>query len=259
MQVKVLGCQGGSAPARHLPGLLVDDTVLLEAGSVTATLDLADQFKIQHVLLSHAHLDHIGGLAYLADNQCCYRASSGNGHGRTLTVSSIAPVLDDLHAHFFNERIWPDFSAIPTVADPVLRLSVLKPGQPHLIGDRLTVVPILVDHTVPASGFIVHDGDSALVFSGDTGPTERLWEVARSLGDVRAIIVETSFPNRLDRLAEVSGHLTPARLARELDKMPNCPVWVYHIKPLFYDETADELAALDSHVRVLTDGEIQVL
>ena len=97
------------------------------------------------------------------------------------------------------------------------------------------------------------------MFSGDTGPTERLWEVARDLGNVRAIIVETSFPNRLEGLAAVSGHLTPARLARELDKMPPCPVWVYHIKPMFYDETVEELARLDGCVRVLTDGEIQVL
>ena len=97
------------------------------------------------------------------------------------------------------------------------------------------------------------------VFSGDTGPTDRLWELARALGDVRAIIVETSFPDRLEALASVSGHLTPSLLARELDKMPPCPVWVYHIKPMFYDETVDQLDQLDGHVRVLRDGEIHQL
>ena len=193
----------------------------------------------------------------MADNRACHRISSGNG--QTLAVSSIAPVVDDMRAHFFNERIWPDFSAIPTAEDPVLRLRRLEPDEPSPVGPHLTAIPVLVDHTVPACGFIVHDGASALVFSGDTGPTKRLWEVARDLGNVRAIIVETSFPNRLERLAEVSGHLTPAGLARELDRMPPCPVWVYHIKPMFYDETVDELAKLDGAVRVLTDGEIQVL
>ena len=257
MRLTVLGCQGGSTPARHLPGLLLDGTVLLEAGSVTSTLGLAEQLEIRHVLLSHAHLDHIGGLAYLADNRGCHRMSSGNG--QTLAVSTIAPVMEDMRAHFFNERIWPDFSTIPTAEDPVLRLHTLRPDEPNRIGERLTVIPIIVNHTVPTTGFIVHDGVSALVFSGDTGPTERLWEVARNLRGVRAIIVETSFPNRLDRLAELSGHLTPARLARELDKMPPCPVWVYHIKPMFYDETVDELDRLDGRVRVLRDGEIQVL
>jgi glyoxylase-like metal-dependent hydrolase (beta-lactamase superfamily II) len=94
---RVLGCQGGSAPARHLPGLLLDGTVLLEAGSVTSTLSLAEQLEIRHVLLSHAHLDHTGGLAYLADNRCCHRASSGNG--QALTVSSVEPVVADLRDH----------------------------------------------------------------------------------------------------------------------------------------------------------------
>jgi ribonuclease BN (tRNA processing enzyme) len=257
MELKVLGCQGGSAPARHLPGLLLDGKVLLEAGSVTSTLGLAEQLRIEHVLLSHAHLDHTGGLAYLADNRCCHRVSSGNG--QTLSVSSIAPVVEDLRTFFFNDRVRPDFSTIPTARDPVLCLQELKPGAPRPIGDRLTVVPVPVHHTVPTVGFIVHDDASALVFSGDTGPTDEIWEIARDLGHVRAIIVETSFPNRLGRLAECSGHLTPALLARELDKMSPCPVWVYHIKPAFSDETVDELARLDGRVRVLSDGEVHVL
>jgi 3',5'-cyclic-nucleotide phosphodiesterase len=257
MELRVLGCEGGSTPKRHLPGLLLDRTVLLEAGSVTSTLELDDQLEIRHVLLSHAHLDHTGGLAYLADNQCCDRA--GSGHDQGLTVCSIAPVVEDLRAHFFNDRIWPDFSAIPTPGNPVVRFRVLPPGVPQPIGDRLTVIPVPVDHTVPTAGFIVDDGTGALVFSGDTGPTERLWALAREQGNVRAIVVETSFPNRLAALAEVSGHLTPALLDRELDKMPPCPVWVYHIKPMFRDETVDDLAQLDGRVRILGDGEVHVL
>jgi 3',5'-cyclic-nucleotide phosphodiesterase len=257
MQLQVLGSQGGSAPAHQLPGFLLDGDVLLEAGSVTATLGLSQQLQVRQVLVSHAHLDHTGGLPYLADNRICDRA--GSGHSQSLTVSSIAPVVDDLHAHLFNGRLWPDFTTIPTERDAVLRLAALEPGKPHLVAGHLHVIPVLVHHTVPAAGFVIHDGMAALVFSGDTGPTARLWEVARELGNVRAIIVETSFPNRLDGLAERSGHLTPARLTRELDKMPPCPVWVYHIKPAFYEETVDELARLDGRVRVLRDGEIDIL
>ena len=257
MEVRVLGCQGGSAPKRHLPSLLLDGTVLLEAGSVTSTLELGEQLEIRHVLLSHAHLDHTAGLAFLADNHCCARASSGNDQG--FTVCSIAPVVQDLRDHYFNDRLWPDFSATPTAQNPVVRLRALQTGVPQPIGHRLTVTPVPVHHTVPTSGFVVDDGAGAFVFSGDTGPTERLWALARELGHVRAIVVETSFPNRLAALAEVSGHLTPSRLAWELDKMPPCPVWVYHIKPMFYDETVDELTRLGDRVRVLSDGEVLVL
>jgi 3',5'-cyclic-nucleotide phosphodiesterase len=257
MELRVLGCQGGSAPKRHLPGLLLDGTVLLEAGSVTSTLELGEQLEIRHVLLSHAHLDHTGGLAYLADNHCCARASSGDDQG--LTVSSIASVVDDMRQHLFNDRLWPDFSAIPTARNPVVRLRAMQPGVPQPIDHRLTVIPVPVHHTVPTVGFIVHDGTGVLVFSGDTGPTEQLWALARDMGRVQAIVVETSFPNRLEALAEVSGHLTPSLLARELDKMPPCPVWIYHIKPMFHDETVNELTRLDGRVRVLGDGEVHVL
>jgi len=236
---------------------LLNDTVLLEAGSVTSTLPLDDQLGIRHVLISHAHLDHTGGLAYLADNRCCHRASTGNGD--PLTVSSVAPVVDDLHDHFFNDRLWPDFSVIPTPRDPVLRLNTLQPRTPQSVDDRLTVIPIPVHHSVPAVGFIVHDDAGALVFSGDTGPTEELWAAARALGNVRAVIVEASFPNRFAAIAEISGHLTPNQLAWELDKMPPCDVWVYHIKPMFHDETVEDLAPLRGRVRVLTDGETHVL
>jgi ribonuclease BN (tRNA processing enzyme) len=257
MKLRVLGCQGGSTPSRHLPGLLLDDTVLLEAGSVTSTLPLDEQLGIRHVLLSHAHLDHTGGLAYLADNRCAQRADSG--HGQTLTVSSVEPVVEDLHDYFFNDKIWPDFSAIPSARDPIVRLQALQPGVPQPIGNRLTVIPVPVHHTVPTVGFIVHDDSGALVFSGDTGPTDRLWDRAREIGNVRAIIVETSFPDRLETLAELSGHLTPSQLTWELDKMPLCDVWVYHMKPVFHDEIVEELGKLDRRVRVLGDGEVHVL
>jgi cAMP phosphodiesterase len=163
---RVLGCQGGSAPARHLPGLLLDGTVLLEAGSVTSTLSLAEQLEIRHVLLSHAHLDHTGGLAYLADNRCCHRASSGNG--QALTVSSVEPVVADLRDHLFNDRIWPDFSVIPSARDPIVRLAALRPGVAQPIGDHLTVIPVPVHHTVPTVDFIVHDDAGALVLSGSS-------------------------------------------------------------------------------------------
>ena len=158
MKLRVPRCQGGSAPTRRLPGLLLDDTVLLEAGSVTSTLPLVEQLEIQHVL-SHAHLDHTGGLAYLADNRCCHRVSSGNGH--LLTVASVAPVVEDLRDHFFNDPIWPDFSSIPTMQDPAGRPRTLEPCV------RLTVIPVRVHHTVPTVGFVVHDDAGALVFSGD--------------------------------------------------------------------------------------------
>src|SRR5207249_3435818 len=106
---------------------------------------------------------------------------------------------------------------------------------------------IRISTTVPTSGFIVHDGSTGFLFSGDTGPTDALWKAARGLRGLRAAFVECAFPNRMAELAAVAGHLTPELLRREIDKLPaDLPVWIYHVKPQFYDEIAGELARIDA-------------
>jgi cAMP phosphodiesterase len=246
--IEVLGCHGGSVPNRRLPSFLVNGHLLLEAGSVTAALPLGAQAGIAHVLLSHAHLDHMVGLAFLVDNTQSTQASPGRPG--LVTAASIAPVVDDLRAHCFNNHLWPDFTKLPTPEDPVLRLQTLREGEAVDFGD-LTVVPVPVHHAVPASGFVLHDGTAGVVFSGDTGPTSELWKVAHEFRGIRAILVETAFPNRLAALANVSGHLTPALLEREMEKMPDVPLWVYHIKPAHFEETAEELTRLGSRIHLL--------
>ncbi len=248
MLVEVLGCHGGSVPNRRLPAFLINGRLLLEAGSVTAALPLEAQARIEHVLLSHAHLDHTVGLGFLADNIQSTQSPSGRPSG--VTAAALAPVVDDLRTHCFNNRLWPDFTKLPTPEEPVLRLQTLRARETVELAD-LTVLPILVQHAVPAAGFILHDGTSGIVFSGDTGPTVDIWTAAHEVKGIRAILVETAFPNRLESLARISGHLTPALLRREMDKMPDAPLWVYHIKPAHYAETAAELLRLGDRVHIL--------
>jgi cAMP phosphodiesterase len=248
MLLEVLGCHGGSVPNRRLPSFLINGHLLLEAGSVTAALPLGAQAGIEHVLVSHAHLDHIVGLAFLADN--VQSAQTAAGRSVTLTAASLGPVVDDLRAHCYNNRLWPDFTRLPTREDPTLRLRTLREREPVEIGD-LTIVPVAVEHAVPACGFVLHDGTSGIVLSGDTGPTADIWKAAREFKNIRAVLVETAFPNRMEELARVSGHLTPALLEREMEKMPDAPLWVYHIKPAHFEETVEELGRLGSRVHVL--------
>jgi ribonuclease BN (tRNA processing enzyme) len=248
MLFEVLGCYGGSVPNRRLPAFLINGHILLEAGCVTAALPLGAQAGIDHVLLSHAHLDHSVGLAFLADN--IQSTQSAAGRPTSMTAASIAPVIDDLRIHCFNNRLWPDFTRLPEPEEPVLRLETLREGEAIEFGG-VTVLPVPVHHTVPATGFIIHDGSSGIVFSGDTGPTTDIWKAAHELRGIRAIIVETAFPNRLESLARVSGHLTPALLQREMEKMPAAPLWVYHIKPTHYEETVEELERLGDRVHIL--------
>jgi cAMP phosphodiesterase len=251
MRLDVLGCYGGEAPDRRMPSFLVDGHILLEAGSVTQALQVRDQVKLEHALISHAHLDHVVGLAFLVDNVQAAATRTG-----PVTAWSLAPVIDDLQAHCFNNRLWPDFTRLPPDS-PALRFERLSDGDRVSVGG-LSVVPVAVNHTVPAAGFVITDGTSGFVFSGDTGPTAKLWEAAHRNPAVRAVVVETAFPNRLGALAHASGHLTPQLLEREMEKMPAVPVWVYHIKPTFYEETVEELARLAPRVQILEQDQSYV-
>ena len=174
---------------------------------------------------------------------------------RRVTACSIAPVVDALRTHAFNDALWPNFTTIPSAAQSVLGFRTLPEEAESRVGE-LWVTPVPVEHTVPTTGFVIHDGETGFVFSGDTGPTRRIWQIAREMRGLKALIVETAFPNRLAPLAKASGHLTPEMLGQEIAKMPpELPIWVYHIKPQLYQETAEELAKIDpSRIHILEQG-----
>jgi cAMP phosphodiesterase len=254
LKVRVLGTYGSEGPGQRPSAFLVDDRVLVDAGTVGGALSVPEQIKIQHALISHAHLDHTAGLAFLTDTLAMVAAD------RRVTACSIAPVVDALRTHAFNDALWPDFTNIPSAAQPVLGFRTLPQEAESRVGE-LWVTPVPVEHTVATTGFIIHDGETGFVFSGDTGPTQRIWKVAREMRGLRALIVETAFPNRLTSLAQASGHLTPEMLQREIDKMPvDLPIWIYHIKPQLYQETAEELAKIDpTRIHILEQGKTYTL
>ena len=244
MNIRVLGAFGSEGPGQRSSSFLVNDHTLVDAGSVGGALPFADQRAIQHVLLTHAHLDHLVGAAYLAE-----MFATGDEPG-SVTIAGLPPVIDAVRTGVFNNSIWPDFSVIPH-GHPAVTYRALAPDRDHRVGE-LRVIPVAVDHTVPAAGFIVHDGISGFVYSGDTGPTEAIWKAARMVPGIRAVLVECAFPNRLDALANISRHMTPNLVQRERDKMPaDVPILVYHIKPQFTDETGDELARLGGDVTIV--------
>lgn len=239
MRIRVLGAGGSEGLGLRPSAFLVDDRILVDAGTVTGALPVREQLEIDHALISHSHLDHIAGLAFLTETLACC------GEDRSLTVASAPPVVQALRSGVFNGVIWPDFARIPAGAGPVVKYRTLAEEVEQRVGD-LWVTPVAVDHTVPAVGFIIHDGTRGFVYSGDTGPTEALWRTARSLSGVRAVILECAFPNRLADLAATARHLTPDGVRRELDKLPpEAAVWIFHVKPQFYDETAEELSRID--------------
>lgn len=254
MKIRVLGAFGSEGLGQRPSAFLVNDRLLVDAGTVTGALTVPEQLQIEHVLVSHSHLDHISGLAFLTETLACC-----NGL-RPLEVVSLGPVVDALRTGVFNNIVWPDFAQIPSAEAPVIRYRALDDEVEQRVGD-LWVNPIAVTHTVPAAGFIAHDGTRGFVYSGDTGPTEALWKAARGLAGIRAIILECAFPNRLAALADAARHLTPELIRHELDKLPaDVPVWIFHIKPPFYDEIAEELARVGArHVAILEQDQTYVL
>ncbi len=244
MNIRVLGAFGSEGPGQRPTAFLVNDRTLVDAGSAAGGLCLSEQLAIEEVLLTHAHLDHLVGAAFLAETFALC------GTGRALIIAGIAPVIETVRTGIFNNTVWPDFSVIPQET-PAVTYRALTPEREHRSGD-LHVIPVPVDHTVPTSGFIVHDGVSGFVYSGDTGPTEALWKVARMVPGIRAVLVECAFPNRMRDLAALARHMTPERLERERDKMPpDVPILVYHVKPAFAAETSEELAKLGGDISVV--------
>lgn len=228
MELRILGCHGGETPHHKTSSFLLDGRIALDAGAVTSMLTLEEQRRIDTVLVSHAHLDHIKDLATLADNRC-------QQGGPTLTVAGVPATIEVLKRHFFNDLIWPDFSRIQTPVGPTIQFEVLTPETTAEVGG-VRVRPVMVNHTIDTSAFMVETPSGAIAYSGDTGPTDRLWEVIRAQDDLKAVLMEVSFPDEHHQLAKVSGHHTPETLGVDLGKLDEkrgLPILLYHIKPVF--------------------------
>jgi len=238
MKIRVLGAYGAEGLGQRPTSFLLNDRILIDAGTVGGALSLPEHTHIEHALITHPHLDHVVGLAFLTETLAFSETRV------PLTVASLEPVVNGLRTGVFNNVAWPDFAQIPVEA-PVMQYRTLVEDAEQRVGDTW-VTPVAVNHAVPTTGFIVHDGSTGFLFSGDTGPTQALWKAARGLRGLRGAFLECAFPNRMAKLAAVAGHLTPELVLRELDKLPpDIPVWIYHVKPQFYDEIAEELSRVE--------------
>ena len=251
MKFRVLGCSGGQVPGRNLSSYLVNDSLLIDSGSATSVLDLRAQQQIRNILITHVHLDHVMGLATMADNLF------GNCKS-TVQVWGIDEVIAAIKSSFFNDTVWPDFTQI-TGEDqswPVMTFHNLAGEDPVPIAG-LTVTMVRVNHVVPSTAFFIEDSEKTLLHVGDTGPTERVWQIARRKRNLCAVVLEASFPNRLQSRADMSRHLTPRTLAQEVEKLgrPPVPILVTHLKPQYRLEIIRELKKIKGYrLRILKEG-----
>jgi ribonuclease BN (tRNA processing enzyme) len=239
MKVRVLGCSGAIARECRTTSFLIDGDVLVDAGTGVGDLTLDEMLAVDHVLLTHSHLDHVAALPLMLDAIAARR-------NQPVQVHALAGTIAALKAHVFNDVIWPDFTRLPTPASPFVQFRVIETGQVLRIGDkRIEVLPAV--HTVPAVGYAITAQQACWVFSGDTGPNPAFWQRINQLS-VSMLVIETAFSSREGQLAEASQHLSPGVLARELDCIAagsKYPIYITHTKPAETELIMSEIRALD--------------
>ncbi len=250
MRLRVLGCSGGELPRHRTTCFLVDGRLAVDAGALTASLPLEALLRIDDIVLTHSHFDHVKDVPLLADLLVGKRR-------RPVRVHASTECARTLRESVFNDRLWPDFTRIPDPRAPILEIRPFDPRRPFRAG-RYAVRPTPVCHPVESVGLILSDGRASFAISGDTGPTTGFWRRVNAERRLAALLVELSFPNALQELADVSGHLTPNTLATELAKLERngYPVLLYHLKPAHAARLRRELASLRlPGVRVLAVGD----
>ena len=238
MQLRVLGCSGGiGGQQNRTTSFLLDQDILIDAGTGVGDLSLAELTLIDHIFVTHSHLDHVNSIAFFVD-------SVGALRPKPVTVYALAATIAILKKSLFNWDIWPDFTKIPTPEEPWLRYQAVEVGETIAVGGRkITVLPAV--HTVPAVGYQLDSGKGSLVFTGDTGPNDALWNVVNGIENLKFLIIETAFSDKDRTLAELSKHLCPAMLGEELAKLTRpAEVYITHLKPSEIELTMQEIEEL---------------
>jgi ribonuclease BN (tRNA processing enzyme) len=239
MKVRVLGCSGAIAKDCRTTSFLIDSDVLIDAGTGVGDLELQEMRGIEHVLLTHSHLDHVAALPLMID-------AIGSTLTKPVKVYALPGTIAAIKTHIFNNVIWPDFSRIPTPQAPFISFHEIHVGQLlDITGKRIEVLPAV--HTVPAVGYAVTAGNGCWVFTGDTERNPAFWDRINQM-NIAALVIETAFSNREKDLAHRSLHLSPMALAEELDcidKNKSFPIYITHTKPAETELIMTEIQRFD--------------
>ena len=240
MKLRTLGCSGGIGGNQRTTSFLLDRDILIDAGTGVNELSLTELSMIDHVFISHSHLDHIVSIPLMVDSVWAMRDSP-------LIIYGISETLAILKQHIFNWKIWPDFSEIPNAQQPSMIYRTISLGETvYLNGRGITAVP--ANHAVPAVGFHLDSGKASLVYSGDTTSCDALWEVVNRIENLRYLIIETAFSDNEKELAVLSKHLCPSLLGQELQKLQReAEVYITHLKPGEIELTMQQIEASASH------------
>jgi len=245
MKIEVLGGYGGESLGCRLTCLLINDCIALDAGSLSQALSIERQLGVHSILLTHSHMDHTTSIPFFIENVFSRGEKKIDVYTSQATVYAIRKYL-------FNNATWPDFTRLPNHLLPAVRFHELKDEVPVEI-DGVRFTPIPVDHLVPTQGFLIEQEGQSFLWSSDTGPTQRLWEVANQTRNLAALAIDVSFSSDLQRIADLSLHLTPQTLARQLEKLEKrLPILLHHLKPPCIE-------AIHGEIRRMRNGDLDFL
>jgi ribonuclease BN (tRNA processing enzyme) len=240
MQIRILGCSGGIGGQLRTTSMLVDQDVLIDAGTGVGDLSMEELLQIDHIFVTHSHLDHIACIPLLLDTVMGFRTEP-------ITVHAIKETLDTLRTHIFNWKVWPDFNMIPDAVNPFLRYHEIELDKAVNLNDRsFTAIP--ANHVIPAVGYQIDSGENSLVFTGDTTECQALWEKVNRISNLKYLIIETAFSNCEIELAKLSKHLCPSMLVSELNQLNasfnrRIEIFITHLKPGEGEMIMQEVAA----------------
>jgi cAMP phosphodiesterase len=225
MRIRVLGCSGGIGLGFYTSSYLVDDNILIDAGTGVGQLTVDEMSKIDVVFITHAHLDHIACLPLLADTTITHRQNP-------ITVVATQTTIDLLRAHIFNNAIWPDFSVIPTPQNPFICYRTIKHNE-SLSLNGITITAIPVEHTIPTVAYqLTSTTGNNFIICGDTTVQNHFWQIISDIPNLKGLAIETAFSDNESNLAHIAKHLTPKMLIDELKKLnQNIAIHVMHLKP----------------------------
>lgn len=241
----------GASVRQHLTCIVVDDRVALDAGSLAMSCTDLQRQNIRDIVLSHVHLDHIAGLPLFIDDLFASLTTP-------ILIHATEEMITALEDFIFNWTIYPRFAELSNSFGKVMDYRPFTIGETVDVA-HLNIRPIEVNHNFPSVGMVVSDGNGSIGLTGDTAPTDDIWDELNRTKDIAAVFVECAFPNEMSELARVSNHLTPRQLSAEIKKLKkrNVPVFVVNIKPMYRTAVIEQIEALDlPNVNILQIGRI---
>ncbi|MGH9945218.1 MAG: MBL fold metallo-hydrolase [Pyrinomonadaceae bacterium] len=240
---------GCATPEQRLTCFLIDDCVAVDAGSIALALNEGQRDTVRDVIVTHPHMDHMATLPIFIDDLFGLLKEP-------VRVHATAEVIELLERDVFNWTVYPRFVELNNGHGPVMEYVPFRTGEEFRVR-HLSVIAIPVNHIVPTVGLIVSDGRTTVAFTSDTAATDEFWRKVNDTARIDALFIEASFPNSMSSLADVSGHLTPEGMGRELAKLSHnhLDVLAVHLKPTYRETLVKEIENLGMpHLSVMKPG-----